>query len=438
MKIAWLTPLSKRTGISRYSLSAVRALSKRIHIDVWTEKKTDDYSIPDMPVYEIKEDVDTIKKLKTYDAVIYNIGNNLEFHKKIFEVSKAVKGIVILHDKIMQHFVASYWLEEKKAFPRYLEIMEYYYGQPGKEAAVRSFKGSVPLWETADVSDYPLYEPFLYNAIGVVVHSKDAYEMVSHRYALPVQWVNHPFSLNYLEYGNKPLLNRSALKLPEGKIIALSYGHINKTKRIENVLQAIADSPDIQRSLYYVIAGTCHPDYLHALKEKVISCGLDGIVRFTGHIDDHTLHSFIHHADVCINLRFPSPESASWSLVEQFYFKKTVIASKVGFYDEIPSNCLTKISISNERKELLSALERLIKDKPLRDRMAEQAHQYALRHFSSDDYAEKMIDFTGKVISSRINLDFIDNATDEIIRFSTPSLSERVAVKIADEISCFI
>ena len=45
MKIAWLTPLCRTSGISRYSLSVVRALSALhdVEVDVWYPATDDDF-----------------------------------------------------------------------------------------------------------------------------------------------------------------------------------------------------------------------------------------------------------------------------------------------------------------------------------------------------------------------------------------------------------
>ncbi len=45
-------------------------------------------------------------RLNEADATFFNFGNNVKFHKEIFEVARVLPGICILHDTALQHFVA--------------------------------------------------------------------------------------------------------------------------------------------------------------------------------------------------------------------------------------------------------------------------------------------------------------------------------------------
>ena len=72
-------------------------------------------------------------------------------------------------------------------------------------------------------------------------------------------------------------------------------------------------------------------------------------MRFFLDPDDETMQSLVALSDVAVNLRHPSTESASGSLIEQLYFRKPVIVSKVGVYDELPDDVVVKIGIDDEQ-----------------------------------------------------------------------------------------
>jgi hypothetical protein len=65
--------------------------------------------------------------LKTYDVIVYNMGNNAEFHAGIYEVMQRYPGIIILHDYVLHHFFAGYWLDKKEKPELYFKIIREQY-----------------------------------------------------------------------------------------------------------------------------------------------------------------------------------------------------------------------------------------------------------------------------------------------------------------------
>src|SRR3712207_8450571 len=45
-----------------------------------------------------------VDHLDAYDIAVYNLGNNLAFHRVIYELALARPGITALHDLVMHHF----------------------------------------------------------------------------------------------------------------------------------------------------------------------------------------------------------------------------------------------------------------------------------------------------------------------------------------------
>ncbi len=439
MKIAWLTPLSRRSGISKYSISVLSELSKRVDVEVWAKNMPDNISLNDkLPVFDAVLNDENIKRLNYYDAVIYNMGNNLNFHYEVYQFYRKVKGIVVLHDKVMHNFFAGYFLDILKKPDRYVSTMNYYYSNEGQKIAELSLKTPLPIWETNEVGEYPLFEPCLWNAHGIIVHSKETLKLISDRIpAIPSTCIYHPTYLYNYEYNNKPLLSKKDLKIPDEKIILLFSGVINKSKRVHAVLKAISKDDDIKNKIYFIITGSGNPDYVQYLKNFISTHHLDDIVRFTGFLDDYTLHSYIKNADICINLRFPSTESCSGSLIEQLYFRKPVIVTKIGFHDEIPDDAVVKVDLKDEMTNLEHALKRLINDEGFRASIAEKGFRFASENFSLENYVERFLNFVDIVTSKKVHIDFIDRISDEISMFIIPKISEDFIKKLTGEIPIF-
>jgi glycosyltransferase involved in cell wall biosynthesis len=440
MKIAWFTPLSKKSGISKYSLSVVKTLHGKVDVDIWTKHMSDNFLFGNnFPIYDIILNNETLERLNSYDAVVYNMGNDIIFHYEIYEFYKKVKGVLILHDKIMHNFFAGYFLEKLNKKDEYIDTMEYYYGQTGKKIAIESINQPHPVWETEDVKNYPLLEPLLWNTYGVLVHSKETLQLILDRNtAVPTNCMFHPFYLYNYEYGTRPLISKSDLGLPEDKVILLFSGVLNRSKRIHKVLEVLAKNVYLRNKSYFIIAGDGTPEYVHYLKKTVSRYHLNDIVKFTGFIDDYILHSYIKNADICINLRFPSTESGSGSIIEQLFFQKPVIVTKIGFFDELPDDSVVKVSLENELKNLEYALERLINDTTYRNYTAESGHKFAFENFLLESYVNNLISFVeDKVLYHKVYIDFIDNITDETSNFLSLS-SDNFINNLANEITTFL
>ncbi len=436
MKIAWCSPLSRRSGISKFTLAATRALSGSAQVDLWSERRDDNFVVPGLKVHELLPDDTCVEALRGYDAVIYNLGNNADFHSVIHWIYARLRGVVILHDKFMHHFFAGHYLAGLESLTAYAKVFRHYYGDEAKNEALKAIRRKHPVWETDRIASYPLFEPCIWNATGLVVHSQEAFDRVAPKAEpVPVRFLHHPFYITHFEYGDLPLLSRSQLGLPEDRLVLLSHGFINANKRIDRILNVVAESPELRGRVFYVVAGgTVLQSTTESLMQQVERLGLQEQVRFTGFIDDHTLHSYVQAADICLNLRFPSIESSSGSLVEQLYFGKPVVVTRIGSYDELPDECVVKIDMADEEGALAEALLRLVDDPDYRAQVAEAGFQWAQEHCSAERYATSLLEFLENIRDDGQVLDFIDGISDTLSEFLHPGLQAEFVSSISGEI----
>ncbi len=435
MRIAWFSPLCLRSGISKYTLSIVNTLSNQAEVDLWTPQKVDNFFLDNVSVYEATLNKENIEKLEEYDIVIYNMGNDITSHYEIYEFYKRKKGILILHDKVMHHFFLEYFVKKIQKPHLYNTLMEHYYGVGGKKIAEESFKRNIPVWNTDAVIYFPLFEFCLLNACGIIVHSKETLQMISKKTIVPCKLINHPFYIYNYEYNNKPLLTKKALNIPEDKMILLSSGSIVPSKRIDKVIKVISENNKLKNNLCYLIVGNDDHEYADNLKLFISKYQLENTIKLIGKVDDHKLHSYIKNADICVNLRFPSTESASGSLIEQLYFKKPVIVSKVGFYDELPDDIVMKIDIKNEEQNLYNVLIDLLKNQHLRETISEKAFKFAEINFSVESYTKNLLDFIEKSLVNKFSLRFIDTISNEIYNFTNRTTAKMLSNNLSNELS---
>jgi glycosyltransferase involved in cell wall biosynthesis len=373
--------------------------------------------------------------LKEYDHVVYNMGNYLSFHKDIYEVSRVIRGIVIVHDFVMHHFFTGYYFSHEKDANAYVRDMEMFYGDEGKRDAIGSLSAARrPVWESDEIAKYPFVERTIEGALGVIVHSHFHGSMVKRKYLGPVGVLYHPFdakkSISVITG-----VQKASLGLQENKVLLITVGHVNPNKRIDTIIRVLGKNKQIAKKLTYIIIGPCeHEAYLSDLKILVNHYDLTDTVTFMGFHPDDVLYSYMSAADGFINLRFPAMEGASWSLVEELHFGKPVKVSDTGCYSEMPDECVLKIRTNREEEDILQALKRLAyKDRSLLD-IGIRGKEFALTTFSASRYCDSFLRFLDEVRSWKPVLGLIDRASLEL---SLMGVSDSLPVidRVASEIS---
>lgn len=416
MKIAWFTPFSKDSAIGKYSQSITNELTKRCDVDLWLSTSCTDTLPTKLKIFYYYPDEDLSTKLRDYDFIVYNIGNNLPFHKDIYEASYKVRGIIISHDFVMQHFFAAYY-QFKGNKLAYVYDMERLYGTSCRDITSDSINGKKlpPLWETDEVVKYPFFEKAIEGALGVVVHSRFHADRARQMFLGPVEVIYHPF-YSYSDTINKSYLKRIDMGIPEDKILILTTGHVNPNKRIDKVLNVLGEHKDLAERVIYVIVGPYnHQKYYSELQSIIERHNLSSVVRFLGYQPDDVLYAYLMNADIVVNLRYPTTEGASGSLIEQLYFGKPVIVNNTGFYSELPDSCVLKVDVDEKEEEnLYLALRNLSYDGDLRKRIGMQGKQFATENFTSQRYCEKFMEFLEKVQYWRPTLKLIDRVSMEL------------------------
>ncbi len=416
LNVAWMTPLARRSAIGRYSIAAVGALSALADVDVFYPATGDDLTCAGARSHTPIDRIGPLEeRLGEYDAIFYNFGNYLDYHTQIFDCYLRVPGVAIMHDKVMQGFLVSRITRQDP--PYYLQLMDYVYGAPGRRIArdvLRS--GWTTEIESLTAREFPLFEPCLFNAYGAVVHSRGALDLIARRYGdlLPVTAIDLPTFVYDMEYAGQSLMSREELDLAPDATLVVVAGRMNPTKRLDVILAAVGDDPELRAAIQLVFVGGGDAEYLKIARELADRSCLGERLRLVFDPDDREMHSYIAAADVCVNLRNPSTETASASLVEQLYFGKPVIVTRTGVYDEVPDDVVLKTDVSGEVESVREALRRLVFDVALRARLAESASRYVQGHHSPDVYARRIVEFVESLDTRTRELRAADAAAEEL------------------------
>ncbi|APC07779.1 glycosyltransferase family 4 protein [Neomoorella thermoacetica] len=417
MKIAWFSPLPPlKSGISEYSELILYHLKNYADVDLWVDGFSPHPHIcRDFRVINYAQERKVLPLLKTYDAIVYNMGNNAEFHSGMYEVLQEYPGIVILHDYILHHFFAGYWINKKGRPEGYLQEVRKQYGPPVEEMARKSFRLAKPLWETEEVQRYPLNESVLEKAIGVVVHSEFVKALLEGatiaRKILKLNSPYYPIPASSLER------TREDLRLSKDKIVFASLGFLAPVKRLDKVLQVVASDDFLRKNAFLVVIGeSVYPDY--QLDKIAKNLCLTEQVRFLGYLPIEEAYAYLNCADVCLNLRYPTMGETSGSLIRIMSLGKPAVVSNMGWYSELPDDCVIKINPGNEAEELAFWLRQLALDAGLRRKMGEAARKYVLKEYCPEAFVKGLLNFARSVTTidpDKVYMRLLDVVTDVMV-----------------------
>ncbi|WP_251555328.1 glycosyltransferase family 4 protein [Neobacillus muris] len=387
MKIAWFTPFSTKSAIGYYSKTAAEHLSKYCEVDLFLFEK-ENIIDTSLKKYFFTKDDRLQETLSAYDFIVYNLGNYPPFHLDIYEVSRKVKGIVILHDFVMHHFFLGYYLNYKKNKQEYRQEFLSLYGPEALKYVDDSFSGKIkPIWESEQIIQFPFFEKAIEGAQAVITHSHFHREKVLERYPGKVKTLYFPFDKQSIP---APELDASP---PASKLLLLTFGDVNPNKRIHQVLKVIGMNNTIKEKVEYVIIGSLnHRPYVGQLNRLLQKYRLGNIVTLLGYQDDSVLLYYIKKADIFINLRYPAIEGASDSLLKQLTAGKPSLVTDTGFYSELPSDVVVKIEIKQEMKNIEKALRFLIQHHHIRKEIGLKAMNFAEQKFNPDEYCRGFLE----------------------------------------------
>lgn len=401
VKVAWLTPFGSASDIGAFSkciLSAAAKLAKTTGMDftlfVNLNGETYHYPGPRIPLGPaIDENV-----LEAFDFVVYNIGNNQENHFYINRLALRYPGIVVVHDLVMQHYMAWEIFEGCKDPTIYADLVANYYGPAGLDVlensriCSREENPRYAPWDSSHVLGMPLIEPFVATAAAVIVHSDFAEQETRPHTRAPMLRLGLPWD-------QKQSLTEDQVALWETRTMAggpvrfVSFGHINRAKCLDLCIRAFDHEPSLRRGATLLIAGYPRDrEYTQELLDLVEHLKLGDVVRFEFSVSTERLQEIKLDADVFLNIRSPNTESASGSLIEQLNTGKPIVIYDSGCYAEVPDHAAIKVAPINSLAALASAMADIAAD-PHKRVAVGRAGLAHVRTLSAADYVTRLAAF---------------------------------------------
>jgi glycosyltransferase involved in cell wall biosynthesis len=436
VKIAWLTPFSRLSAIGQFSAIIIEALRTRADITVFAsdlaEGNDPESWLPGAPILSIPTMTlqHLLDELHEFDICVYNLGDNLAFHRTIYELSVRRPGITVLHDVVMHHFFVAYYLGHCQDAQAYLNELRWAHGTKGQAYGQAVLAGQTStLMLDPRLLRFNMAKSAIHRSEGVVVHSKFARKTVAAVSEAPV--VHIPFPTPRIAITD-PLTPALPQRGSEEKVRLLTLGTVNPNKRISEAIAAIGASRYLrQRVVFHVIGSLDNAAYAQEVQRTIDDSGLQEAVFLLGHRPDAELHAYLAQADVIINLRNPHFGESSWSLLEAAFAGKASVVWKHGFYDEFPDDAVAKVS---SLADLGPRLEALCRDVQARQALGERVRSFAERTFSTEQYCDRFLAFAQRTQYNRPVLRLTDTAAAmlaELGQSAKSSAADLVAAEIS-------
>ena len=355
MKLNWFSPLPPaKTDIAHFTRRLLPALIKSGEVTLWTNQKSWDRELETLAnVRSYRAERVPWAELNRAELTCYNIGNNPDFHGAIWQVSRQMAGVVILHDFRLHHFFDGLYRVQFRDLRSYLSLMTKYYGQDAYADALTCFRENGRNIDYM-ASRYPLTRLATERSLGVVVHSEESFLELQKELDSPLAYIPLP-------YPSMPRSGRREKRESDNKIRLVVFGYIARNRRLTSVLQAIAGLQDRDRFQLDVFGSILNDR--EELRSQVKTLGLSDRVKFHGFKPEADLDRELETCDLAINLRFPTMGEASGSQLRIWAHALPSLVSRVGWYSSLPDDTVAFVRVDeDEVGDIQQHLRSLISD----------------------------------------------------------------------------
>lgn len=344
MKLNWHAPAPPtRSGIADFTAAVLPALMDRFTVELWTDRVNGQERVSGAPVrYAARDDIHEWD-IETID--IYNMGNNFQYHRNIFDRSLDRPGIVLMHDTTLIDFFLAHRAESGADAP---SGGLYEHNVAAALDACRS-GASIP---EPDLRR-PLMRAVLKGALCGVAFTSSSFEHIKADASCPAYRADLPLK------GSVPAGGAPDDTVP-GRLVL--FGILGRNRRIPEILRAIASHPRRDELTLHVYGTYDDPAGLEAL---IRTFDLSRRVVVHGYVPDDVLDEAIRSAALVLNLRFPSMGEASASQLRAWSLGKATVVTPVGWYAELPPDAVLSAPLSDEQGALREAFT-LALDEPAR------------------------------------------------------------------------
>jgi glycosyltransferase involved in cell wall biosynthesis len=386
MKVNWFSPLPpSRTGIAEYSLHALAALAQRAQVIVWTDQTEWDARVERFARVRQFAEQPAWDEMNKADATFYNIGNNLDFHARIWQISRRHAGIVVLHDTHLQHLFAGAYRHLWNDAEGYRAVMTRHYGEAGREA-VKSYERGVI--ETHELSArFPLTALALENALAAVVHVSSEVESLAQASRRPVIYAPLPYAANPGPHVAAPSATARGADDPPYRIVV--FGYLGPNRRLDAILRALERLQRRDQLRLEVYGKLSKP---HRWRQSIRRAGLADVVTLHGPVSESVLDNALASAHLAINLRYPAMGEASWTQLKLWSHGLPSLVTQTGWYATLPASAVAHVRPTHEIADIRRHLTEFLDDPAAFAAMGRESLRILREKHAPRAYADILLD----------------------------------------------
>ena len=400
MKINWFSPLPPaRTDIAHYTTRVLPVLSELADVTLWTDQREWDQSLKKhAEVRSFRLGRIPWVELNRADANFYQIGNNPLFHSSIWQISRLHAGIVGLHDLRLHHFFDDIFRVNWRDLDSYLAVMENYYGEEGRRDAAECFRSNAGNIDYM-AERYPLTQFAVEHQLGIVVHTREAYDALSRNQECPIVLAPLPFAAGGRVQSISVKLNGPPYRL-------IVFGYIGRSRRLNSVLRALAEMPEKAQFRLDVYGDIL--DEENQLRAQIRALDLKPQVTLHGFATEARLDEALSQAHLAINLRYPTMGEASGSQLRIWAHRLPALVSRVGWYQTLPPDTVAFVRTDeNEIADIQMHLRALLTDARAFTAMGERGHKLLEAQHAPARYARTLVEMANlsQKVRARVTAD---------------------------------
>ena len=266
---------------------------------------------------------------------VLHLGNN-PYHLWVAERLRRRGGVVVLHDPVLHHLL----VEEAAAGGEWERFaVELETAHPGAGRALATARG----WGFAGRLDpflLPAHQPYLCRAIGVIVHSQAAAEMLARALPhLPVARV--PLAVACLAGGEERREWRQRLHAAAGELVLLHLGFLTPAKGVEVIMKALVALRELRVTCKLVVVGEGSRG--DELKRRTRAAGLGTMLVPWGFAAPEELAGLLAAADLGLVPRYPTAGETSAAALRFLAAGVPVIVSGYRQFLEFPAGAALRV-----------------------------------------------------------------------------------------------
>jgi glycosyltransferase involved in cell wall biosynthesis len=393
MRLAFVSPLPPAaTGIADYAADLLSLVAPRHEVELFhSQAEVDTARLPHgIQLHPAAELVER-QRTQPFDLVVHQLGNN-PLHDFQYPLVSRVPGLLVLHELVLHHARAAQFLES--------EAVRAWRASPGSVSARQRAEPALAAWraeleyaypragarihaaQLGTVGDllpyaYPLFRIPVEASRAVAVHNRFMADAI--RAELPGAVVlQAPMPVGRVPVSAEAVRAlRARLGFREGELVVGVFGLLTPEKRVLSVARALARVAHADERLRLLLVGPV-PDRAR-LEADLARLGVLDRAVVAGRVSLAELTTHVEAADVVAHLRYPSARETSAALLRVLAQGRPTIVSDLEHQAELPADAVLRVDVADEDAALEAALERLVRDPALRDRLARAAAAFVAR-----------------------------------------------------------